>query len=268
MDSNNTKNTELDIRDIAGYLIGKLWIIALVVLCFAIIAFLWTQLFITKQYSSTTDMFIINTSAGDEQKTSDWSIGKQLTKTSSDLILGDYCDYIAEKLNAHIPDELPTDGSTPVDLSASIGAGVKFSDYFASATHSSKVIDGKYVRSCLSVSSDDDTCIVSVKATCIDPGLASAISNTAMSLFGDYINSFMGVETIRTTISKSGVVPGSPSNIHTTRNMVLAGLAGAVLICAILVVVFIFDDKIKIPDDVDKHLGLSVLGTIPEIEEA
>ncbi|MBO5287714.1 MAG: hypothetical protein J6B34_06265 [Clostridia bacterium] len=267
MDSNNTKNNELDIRDIASYLLGKLWIIALVVLCFAIIAFLWTQIFVTDVYSSTTKMFIINAAASDKQQTSDWSIGKQLTKTSSELIRGDYCDHIAERLNAHVPGELPTDGSKPIDLSASIGDGIKFTDYYAKITGKSE-ITGNDIRSYLSVASDDETCIISVTATCVDPKLAAAISQTTLSLFGDYINGFMEVSTIKTTISRSGIVPTAPSNNHTTRNMILASLVGAVVICAILIVVFIFDDKIKTPDDIEKQLKLSVLGTIPEIEEA
>ena len=119
MDSNNNattqKNAEIDIRDIVGYLLGKLWIIALVILCFAIIAFLWTTFFVTKEYTSTTDMFIINTSpnqnsTSNSPSATDWSIGKQLTKTSSELIMGDYCDRVAELLKNHDPSKPVAEG--------------------------------------------------------------------------------------------------------------------------------------------------------------
>ena len=279
MDSNNNatpqKNAEIDIRDIVGYLIGKLWIIALVILCFAIIAFLWTTFFITKEYTSTTDLFIINTSPNQNNNTNspsatDWSIGKQLTKTSSELIMGDYCDRVAELLKNHDPSKPVAEGE--VDLSKILNngsimpEGSTFSNFFKSILPENG-ITGSYIRSCIKVTSDDETCIVSVTATTKNNRLSAAISNAVMALFGDYINEFMKVDTIVTTISSSGSVPSSASNANATRNAIIFGAIGAVLVCAVLVIIFIFDDKIKTPDDIEKQLGLSVLGAIPEIDE-
>lgn len=281
MDSNNNatpqKNADIDIRDIAGYLFGKLWIIALVILCFAIIAFLWTTFFVTKEYTSTTDLFIINTSSNqntnnttNSPSATDWSIGKQLTKTSKELIMGDYCDRVAEILKNHDPSKPVAEGE--VDLSKVLNngsimpEGSTFSNFFAPVLPDSG-ISGGFIRSCIRVSSDDETCIVSVTATTGNKRLSAAISNAVMALFGDYINEFMKVDTIVTTISSSGSVPGSASNANATRNAIIFGAIGAVLVCAVLVIIFIFDDKIKTPDDIEKQLGLSVLGAIPEIDE-
>ena len=49
--------------------------------------------------------------------------------------------------------------------------------------------------------------------------------------------------------------------------MALGAAIAVVVVCAILLAFYIFDDKIKTPDDIEKHLGLSVLGEIPEIED-
>lgn len=275
MDSNNTapakKNTELDIRDIANFLLSKLWIIALVVLCFAIIAFLWTSFFVTEEYTSTTEIFIINTSSSTTTEAEDWSIGKQLTKTSSELIMGDYCDKVAEALNKH-------NGATPeteADIALTkalcddkiMNVGSSFSAYF-SQHFGSEGITGSYIRNHIEVTSDDETCIVSVTATTENAKLSAAISNAVMCLFHAHINEFMQVDTIRTSISTSGTVPKEPSNANATRNAIIFGAIGAVLVCAILIIIFIFDDKVKTPDDIEKQLGLSVLGAIPEIDEA
>lgn len=282
MDSNNnvTKKTttELDIRDVANYLLSKLWIIALVVLCFAIIAFLWTTFFVTKEYTSTTEMFIINTSTqsssdNNSQSTTDWSIGKQLTKTSSELIMGDYCDVVATALNEYDPNNPVAEGK--VDLSKIfiekeiLDSNTTFIEYFKEELSSTGgKITGDFIRGCIEVSSDDETCIVSVTATTENAKFSAAISNAVMSLFGEYVNEFMQVDTIVTTVSQSGSVPLKQSNANATKNAIIFGAIGAVIICAILVVIFIFDDKIKTPDDIEKQLGLSVLGAIPEIEEA
>ena len=72
MDSNNNtskKGTmELDIRDVVNFLLSKLWIIALVVLSLAIIAYLWTTFFVTEEYQSTTKLFITSTGYADTFK--------------------------------------------------------------------------------------------------------------------------------------------------------------------------------------------------------
>lgn len=291
MDSNNNaslKNTNsemttssLDIRDIISFLITKIWIIVLVVLCFAIVAFLWTDLFVDEQYTSTTDMFIISTSglATENQSASNqvnnWSIGKQLTRTSSELIMGDYCDYVAKKLNNHdakSPSVLTEALNCTADNSSKpLALGISFLDSFSQFDKETG-ITGSYIRSCIKVSSDDETCIVSVTATTGNKKLSAAISNATLVLFDDYINDFMagrnGEKTVNTKISSSGAIPSSPSNANSTRNAVIFGVIGGVLICSILIIIFIFDDKIKTPDDIEKQLNLSVLGAIPEIEEA
>ena len=292
MDSNNNvtanNSSTLDIREVANFLLSKFWIIALVVLCFAIAAFLWTELIVTEQFSSTTDMFIISTSGATQETTSNqmsnWSVGKQLTKTSIELIMGDYCNYVAKHLNAHDPnsnspqnkDLTEALNKTDDNPNKVLEKGFPFIKFFNEATGKS-AITGDNVRSYIRVSSDDETCIVSVTATTTSRGLSAAISNAVLALFGDYINDFMEGDgdnatatenTVKTKISSSGKIPSNPSNKNSTRNAILFGIIGAVAICAILLVVFIFDDKIKTPDDIEKQLGLSVLGAIPEIDEA
>jgi len=285
--SNNNNTSSLDIRDVANFLLSKIWIIALVVLCFAIAAFLWTELIITEQYSSTTDMFIISTSGVTQDTTSNqmsnWSVGKQLTKTSIELIMGDYCNYVAKHLNAHNPngtseqDKVLTEAlnQTEDNPGKVLAKGLPFMQFYQQATKKS-TLTGDAIRSCIKVTPDEETCIVSVTATTTSQGLSAAISNAVLALFGDYINDFMegdkdgnAIEnTVKTKISSSGKIPSSPSNKNSTRNAIIFGIIGAVAICAILLVIFIFDDKIKTPDDVEKQLGLSVLGAIPEIDEA
>lgn len=295
MDSNNTSlnntnngapSTSLDIRDIVNFLLSKVWIIALVVLCFAIVAFLWTNFFVDEEYTSTTDMFIISTTGvtttnqAASNQMSNWSIGKQLTKTSSELIMGDYCDYVAKALNKHNAtspenkeDEILTSAlnNTTSISSKPLASGISFSQAF-SGIFGENGITGNYIRSHIKVNSDDETCIVSVTATTGQPKLSAAISNAVMSLFGEYINDFMegedGEDTVKTKVSSSGAIPTSPSNANSTRNAIIFGVIGGVLICAILIIIFIFDDKIKTPDDIEKQLKLSVLGAIPEIDEA
>ena len=44
-------------------------------------------------------------------------------------------------------------------------------------------------------------------------------------------------------------------------------MAGAVVACAVIVITFLFNDTIMGAEDIEKKLGLNVLGTLP-LEEA
>lgn len=43
----------------------------------------------------------------------------------------------------------------------------------------------------------------------------------------------------------------------------IGGLLGILLAAAVVIIVYLTNDTVKTPEDVEKYLGLSVLGTIP-----
>lgn len=251
---NSKDKTEIDLKEVISYLLNKIWIIALVTVGFAVISFLYTSLFVTPLYTSTSNMFIINlnTASGSGPSASDWSIGKQLAKSAPEFITLNFCDDIAEKLNA---DEY--------DCTDILGEDVKFSDYYRSLTGKDK-ISGSYILSSLKVTSDNETLIIKFSSVTTDPKLSAVITNAVSTSFESYYKTVINSDFVRTSITDTGRVPASPSNIHKVRNMVLAAIVGLVIACAVLVVIFMLDDKIKTPEDIEKKLKLSVLGIIPE----
>lgn len=254
MDSNSASKenkTDIDIRDVGNYLLGKLWIILLVTVGLAILAFIYTSVFVTPLYSSTSNMFIINTASGGSSSASGWSIGKQYAVSGPKIITLDFCDNIADKLNNGDYDDYCED---------ILGEGVKFKDYYKGT------ITGRYILSSLNVTSDEDTCIITIKATTADPKLSAVISNVIATSFEAHYKSIIETDSVRTSIIETGKVPSSPSNVHKIRTTIIAGIVGLILACAVLVVIYILDDKIKTPDDIEKQLKLSVLGTIPDMD--
>lgn len=262
MDSTNIstvkEENELDIRDIANYLLGKIWIVILAIVCFAVVAIIFTST-ITPMYTSNSTMFIINTqNSSSSQTTSDWTVGRQLAITSPELVDERFCKNVAVALFSEF--DANSDFAKYIqEQQINIPVDEKEFDDFTTAW-------GKTIYSSLRVTSDDETCIVTFTATTTSPVLSKHFATIAAEEFGDYINSFMDSDTIRTTVAKEATASNAPSNIHTGRNAILAGVVGAVLACVVLIVIFMFDDKIKTPDDIDRYLGLSVLGVIPEID--
>lgn len=59
-------------------------------------------------------------------------------------------------------------------------------------------------------------------------------------------------------------VPQTKSGPSLTKNTALCGIVGLILILGILVVIYAVDDSIRTEEDVERYLGLSVFGVIPE----
>jgi capsular polysaccharide biosynthesis protein len=108
--------------------------------------------------------------------------------------------------------------------------------------------------------------MVTFTVTTTNPEYSKILADEVTSYFGVYINDFMKSDSIRTMQAKLGEVNPNPSNIHTVRNAALAAIIGAIVAAAILVIIFMFDDKIKTADDIERYLKVSVLGVIPEID--
>ena len=71
----------------------------------------------------------------------------------------------------------------------------------------------------------------------------------------------MGIEAVNTI--EEANLPTSPSSPSVMRNTAMGGLLGLVLSAGIIIVIFLLDDTIKTPDDVENYLGLNVLTSIP-----
>ena len=265
---NNTKvGKEIDIRDATSYLLSKIWIIALIAVAAVIIAFLVTN-FTTEMYTSTNKAMLLNkneqgdTNNSDKLNAADFSIAIQLTKMSSEIFTSDsFAVRVAEMLNNDTGSftsilGYKQDGTTPV----------VFYDFYKPFSGEDE-INFSVIKSSLKVNSNEDTCAVTLSSTTTNPTLSALIVSAAYECMQDHINENFKVESIIVGQVDYGRVPKSPSNIHYFRNMAIGAVAGLVAICSILLAFYIFDDKIKTPDDIEKHLGLSVLGEIPEIEE-
>ena len=94
-----------------------------------------------------------------------------------------------------------------------------------------------------------DTRIMSISVTDDDPKEAKQIAE------------IMNADSVNTV--EEGNLPTSPSSPNVKKNMMLGALLGLVISMGFVVLIFILDDTVKTPDDVEKYLGLNVLTSIP-----
>ena len=106
-----------------------------------------------------------------------------------------------------------------------------------------------------------DTRIMSISVTDDDPKEAKQIADTLRKAVSVQITEIMNADSVNTV--EEGNLPTSPSSPDVKKNMMLGALLGLVISMGFVVLIFILDDTVKTPDDVEKYLGLNVLTSIP-----
>ena len=79
------------------------------------------------------------------------------------------------------------------------------------------------------------------------------------------IKNIMEVDAVKLVYTAD--VPKAPSSPNVARDTVLSAVIGVVLSVAVLSVIYLLDDTIRTEEDVEKRLGLNVLGVIPAVPD-
>ncbi len=64
-------------------------------------------------------------------------------------------------------------------------------------------------------------------------------------------------------VVEEGNVPQGKVSPNVLLNTLIGGILGGIVATLVVLIIYFLDDTIKTPDDVEKYLGLSVLGSIP-----
>lgn len=227
----NKKNDEieLDLREIFGLLMSKSGVIILTAILGAVIAFAFTKLLITPMYQSTTQIYVKSNTAYDSQQinVNDLQSSTYLTKDYRVLVKS---RPVLEQVIADMSLEMKSQ-----ELAAKI-----------------------------SVNTPTDTRIITIAVTDADPMLAKTLADRIREAAKTQIQGVMGIEAVNTV--EEGNLPEYPVSPNLKMNMIIGFALGLILSMAIVILRFILDDTIKTQDDIEKYLGLSVLGLIPAIE--
>lgn len=113
----------------------------------------------------------------------------------------------------------------------------------------------------INVSLEKESRIVEITLTDTDPRRAQALCNEVCLASKARFEEKTNVE--RVSLYEEARLPAAPAGPSMVKNVALAAVIGFVLPCAIILVVYLLDDRIKTADDVLQGLKLSTLGDIP-----
>lgn len=221
------ENDELtiDLGELFSALWGRIYIIILAGIVAAFAAFAYTQLFITPKYTSTTSMYMLTKSdSGTGLTTSDLQTGTQLTQDYMELTKS---RSVLEKVIATLNLDMTVD-----ELSNSI-----------------------------TTANTENTRIMTIEVENEDPELARDIADTLRETASSTIKDIMDIDAVNTI--EEANLPTSPSSPSVMRNTAIGALLGILISAGIIILIFILDDTVKTPDDVENYLGLNVLTSIP-----
>lgn len=221
---------EIDLREIFGML-KKRWLMIVSITAVAVIAAGIISFFVlTPVYESSSTLLVSYKQNQDTVMTyNDLTMSQKLVNTYSEIIKSrSISEEVLKKLDLDLTSE---------ELSKKI-----------------------------SVSKVSDTEIIRVTVQDEDPALAALIANTVSDVFKKEVKSIMTVDNVSTI--DTAVAPENPVKPNKMMNVAIAGVLGVMVSVGLVFVLEFLDRTYKTPVDVERHLGLPIIGAIPDMELA
>lgn len=120
-------------------------------------------------------------------------------------------------------------------------------------------------RNKVSVNLVKDTEIIKIQVTDKDPTMVANIANETAIVFMDSVKTIMNVENVQ--VIDKAQIPNRPIKPRPMLNMAIAGVLGIMGGIFLTFLLEFLDNTIKTQGDVEKHLGLPVIGAIPIVKD-
>lgn len=147
-------------------------------------------------------------------------------------------------------------------LAVTYGEIIKSKTVLDEVANQLKIKDGyEEIEKKLTVSPVADTQILEISVEDTNPQRAADIANTIPTAFTKEVKRITKANNVE--VIDKAIVPKSPIKPNKIMNIMISAILG---IMASLFVIFLLeymDNKIKSPQDIEKHLGLPLLGVIP-----
>lgn len=115
----------------------------------------------------------------------------------------------------------------------------------------------------ITVQNVNETEIIKITVSSSKPKEAKEIANIIAVKFQDEVKDIYNLENV--SIIDKAVLAKEPYNINVVKESIIYIALGVVLSCGVIFVIYYFDNTIKSIDQVEKRLGIPVIGTVPMV---
>ena len=234
---NRSKNTEIeievDLQRLLSTLLNRTWLIALVAVFCAAMAFVTTFLFVTPLYKSSA-MFYVNNNSIDVGDVSISSITSGDLSASKNLV------------NSYI---------VILKTRKTLKEVIEYAD-----------LDMNYsqLRRMISAAAVDSTEIFEVVVTSEDPREAKAIADAIAYLLPKRITSI--IEGTSAKVVDPAIVPGAPSSPNYTKNATLGFIVGVAISVFGITLWVVMDVVVRKEEDIAQCCSYPMLAAVPDLE--
>ena len=113
----------------------------------------------------------------------------------------------------------------------------------------------------VSVKNKADTELITITVVSDDSKIAPSVANEIADVFSDDIVTIYNIQNV--SIIDYAIESERPYNINYAKQTIIAFVAGLVISCAIIFVMFYFDTTIKSSEEIEEKVGVTVLGSVP-----
>lgn len=219
---------EIDLKELFDYLKGKIiWIIFAVFLA-VIVGNVYTIVTRVPMYKTNVSLVLVSEKTGDGNEVYN-SSEQQLNKN----LVGTYSEIAKSKtvLNKVIKN---------LDLD------ISYTD----------------LKNRIEVTSVENTEIINIYVSDKNPKMATIIANEIANVFVTEVNNFYKLNNVNILDEATNVK--TPYNVNYVKDNIIYVLIGIVVSLGILFIIFYFDTSIKTSEEIEKKLGLTVIGSVPK----
>lgn len=219
---------EIDLKELFDYLKGKIIWIILAVFFAVIVGNVYTIITRVPMYKTNVSLVLVSEKNGDGNEVYN-SSEQQLNKN----LVGTYSEIAKSKtvLNKVIKN---------LDLD------ISYTD----------------LKNRIEVTSVENTEIINIYVSDKNPKMATITANEIANVFVTEVNNFYKLNNVNILDEATNVK--TPYNVNYVKDNIIYVLIGIVVSLGILFIIFYFDTSIKTSEEIEKKLGLTVIGSVPK----
>lgn len=219
---------EIDLKELFDYLKGKIIWIILAVFFAVIVGNVYTIITRVPMYKTNVSLVLVSEKNGDGNEVYN-SSEQQLNKN----LVGTYSEIAKSKtvLNKVIKN---------LDLD------ISYTD----------------LKNRIEVTSVENTEIINIYVSDKNPKMATITANEIANVFVTEVNNFYKLNNVNILDEATNVK--TPYNVNYVKDNIIYVLIGIVVSLGVLFIIFYFDSSIKTSDEIEKKLGLTVIGSVPK----
>ncbi len=233
---------EISLNELLTALLKKAWLVIILMVVTATLAFSISNWFMTPKYTSVTEIYVYNPKAGTDVQQSDLNLSQSLLKTYIRILTGNnVTDKVADRLNE-------ARESDPELYSY-------LKPHYSRST----------IKSMISASPIDETEIISIKVTSTSPEEACLVNVLLLEELTPETKRIVKAGAVESIYDPT--MPSAPSSPNTTKNTIIGALIGFVIAVAIILILFMLDSAVRDEKDLTTAFeSITILGVIPVIQ--